>query len=196
MSFKNEKEVLAAALDEFSSKRYDEASLNTIIRKSGISKGSFYHHFKNKYDIYIYVLKESLTKKWEFINSEISKDYTENTSEDIFTILSKQIKIGLKFGEKYPRYAALSHNLSQKKKNPIHEKVLKDLGYEINIGLESLITKSIEDGHFSNKYPDDFIVNMMKFFFNSYDEIFTDFNSIDSFLLFLKRGLGIYSNNE
>jgi AcrR family transcriptional regulator len=100
MSFKNEKEVLTAALDEFSFKIYDKASLNTIIKKSGISKGSFYHHFKNKYDIYIYVLRESLTKKWEYINSEINKETAANTSNNIYNILSEQIKIGLRFGEK------------------------------------------------------------------------------------------------
>lgn len=191
MSFKYEKEVLIAALDEFSSRSYDEASLNTIIKKSGMSKGAFYHHFKNKYDIYIHLLRDAFNIKWEFINSGIKKEETSNSSGDIFSILSEQIKIGIMFGDKYPKYSDLAHNLSQEKKNPVYDKVIDDMGIDANSGLESLIFKSIKDGQFSDQYPKEFILNMMNYFFNSYYKIFTDFNSIDSFLLFLKRGLGV-----
>ena len=37
-----------AAFDEFSKRRYEQASLNDIIKNAGISKGSLYHHFGDK----------------------------------------------------------------------------------------------------------------------------------------------------
>ena len=190
MSFKYENEILVAALDEFSSKNYDEASLNTIIKKSGISKGSFYHHFKNKYDIYIHLLRDAFTKKWEFINSGIKQEENPTTTGDIFSILSEQINIGITFGEKYPKYSALARKLAQEKKNPVYEKVIKDMELDANSGLESLIIKSIKNGQFCDQFSDEFIMKMMNFFFTSYHDILTDYNLIDSFMLFLKRGLG------
>ncbi len=40
-SFERKTELLEAALDEFTSKSYEDASLNMIIKNAGISKGLF-----------------------------------------------------------------------------------------------------------------------------------------------------------
>ena len=47
------KKILDAARLEFIRNGYDGASLNTIIREAGISKGSLYYYFEDKIDIYI-----------------------------------------------------------------------------------------------------------------------------------------------
>jgi len=51
--FKNKDKLLNAALDEFGKYSYKQASLNRIIKKAGISKGSFYFHFKDKKSLYL-----------------------------------------------------------------------------------------------------------------------------------------------
>jgi AcrR family transcriptional regulator len=40
--------ILAAAIDEFTKKGYDGASIDAIAAKAGVSKGGFYYHFTNK----------------------------------------------------------------------------------------------------------------------------------------------------
>ena len=45
--------LLEAAIDEFSKKKFEEASLNDILKNSGISKGSLYHHFGGKFGLYL-----------------------------------------------------------------------------------------------------------------------------------------------
>lgn len=45
--------ILDAALEEFSSRGYESASLNTICAEKGISKGIIYHHFKDKDELYL-----------------------------------------------------------------------------------------------------------------------------------------------
>ncbi|MGL1890391.1 MAG: TetR/AcrR family transcriptional regulator [Spirochaetaceae bacterium] len=187
MSFKYEHELLESALSEFSSKSYDESSLNTIIKKSGMSKGAFYHHFKNKYDIYIYLLKDSFDKKWQFINSEQS---LKSDNLDIFETLSYQMKLGLSFGNKYPKYEALSQKLIKEKDKPIYKQVLVDLGGDSTKTLENMIFRAIKNQEFSKEYTDDFILKLISSLFNLYHDIFTDFNDIDQFLHFLKKGLG------
>lgn len=47
------KRILDAALQEFSAKGYEGASLNTVWAENGISKGIIYHHFKDKDEIYL-----------------------------------------------------------------------------------------------------------------------------------------------
>lgn len=45
--------ILAAALEEFGTKSYDSASINTICAASQVSKGLLYHNFKGKDDLYL-----------------------------------------------------------------------------------------------------------------------------------------------
>lgn len=49
--------ILRAALDEFSTHGFAEASLNRIIAAAGISKGSMYYYFDDKEDLYGHLLR-------------------------------------------------------------------------------------------------------------------------------------------
>lgn len=69
-TFERKTELLEAALDEFAAKSYDDASLNTIIKNAGISKGTFYYHFADKQALYLFLLESSVKSKWDFINEK------------------------------------------------------------------------------------------------------------------------------
>lgn len=45
--------ILDAAMEEFSAKGYEGASLNTVCGEKGISKGIIYHYFKDKDELYL-----------------------------------------------------------------------------------------------------------------------------------------------
>ena len=49
--------LIAAAIDEFASNLYVEASINRIIKNCQISRGSFYMYFNDKEDLYFYLLE-------------------------------------------------------------------------------------------------------------------------------------------
>lgn len=49
--------IMLAARAEFSSKPYEEVSINDIVERSEISRGSFYLYFEDKWDIYSHLLK-------------------------------------------------------------------------------------------------------------------------------------------
>lgn len=50
--------ILNAAMEEFSGKGYEGASLNTICSEKGISKGIIYHYFKDKNKLYLLCVEE------------------------------------------------------------------------------------------------------------------------------------------
>jgi len=50
--------ILEGALEEFSAKRYAEASLNNICNDNNISKGLIYHYFNDKDELYLLCVKE------------------------------------------------------------------------------------------------------------------------------------------
>lgn len=48
--------IIDAALDEFASQPYHQASLSRIVAKADIAKGSMYQYFANKFDLYLYLI--------------------------------------------------------------------------------------------------------------------------------------------
>lgn len=48
--------IIEAALDEFSEYPFSEASITNIVKKAGISRGSFYQYFESKENLYRYLV--------------------------------------------------------------------------------------------------------------------------------------------
>jgi AcrR family transcriptional regulator len=44
-------EIVAAAFDLFREKGYDQVSVHDIVKRVGLAQGTFYYHFKSKYDL-------------------------------------------------------------------------------------------------------------------------------------------------
>lgn len=49
---------LGAAWEEFSGARFVDVSVNQIVRRAGIPRGSFYQYFSDKEDLFAYLLEE------------------------------------------------------------------------------------------------------------------------------------------
>lgn len=54
---KKQQQIIDAAEKEFSENLFEDASINKIIKSINMPRGSFYLYFKNKEDIYLYVLE-------------------------------------------------------------------------------------------------------------------------------------------
>jgi len=57
LSKEKQSKIINAAIDEFSKEVYQEASINQIVKKGEISRGSFYQYFDDKDDLYFYILE-------------------------------------------------------------------------------------------------------------------------------------------
>lgn len=55
---KRTKDIIYAAVDEFLESGYEGASMESIARRAGISKGGLYHHFKSKDEIFLLANRE------------------------------------------------------------------------------------------------------------------------------------------
>jgi AcrR family transcriptional regulator len=54
--------ILQAAGEEFADKGFEGASINRIIKRSGMSKGSVYYYFEDKADLFATTLEQSLLR--------------------------------------------------------------------------------------------------------------------------------------
>lgn len=80
--------IIDAAIEEFALNGYRNGSTNEIIKKADISKGILFHYFKNKKNLYLYMLDYSIDYYSKFFD-----EYFENLDKsDIFDII-KEINI-------------------------------------------------------------------------------------------------------
>lgn len=89
--------ILNAALKEFSSQGYDNASTNVIAKEAGISKALMFHYINSKQELFLVV--------YDYFSNLIKKEYFEliNYDEkDVFDRLRQSYLLQIKLSEKYP----------------------------------------------------------------------------------------------
>jgi len=89
--------ILNAALKEFSSQGYDDASTNVIAKEAGISKALMFHYVSSKQELFLIV--------YDYFFDLIQKEYFEimNYEEkDIFDRLRQSYLLQIKLSEKHP----------------------------------------------------------------------------------------------
>lgn len=64
------KRIFDAAIQEFSTRSYSDASLNQIVKAAKIPWGSFYQYFHDKEDIYLYLLDEIAKDHQKFVHKK------------------------------------------------------------------------------------------------------------------------------
>lgn len=67
LSDEKKRRIFDAAVQEFSTRRFSEASINQIVKAAGIPRGSFYQYFDGKEDIYLYMRNEMMNELQQLI---------------------------------------------------------------------------------------------------------------------------------
>ncbi|MBU5436500.1 TetR/AcrR family transcriptional regulator [Tissierella sp. MSJ-40] len=191
-SFEKRQELIDQALIEFGEKGYEQASLNNILKKTGISKGTFYYHFKNKEDLYIYLIDILAEEKINFFNKSINP---EDFDKDIFTLLKIMIKTGIEFAHYRPEINKFSQSYLKDLDNPIFNKIKEKYNFEQNDYLGRLIDRAFEKGEFREDLPKEFIKSLVNYLFFNLQDISKTID-IDEYALsanylieFFKNGL-------
>lgn len=84
--------IFAAAMEEFIRVPYDKVSINKIIQKAGISRGSFYTYFEDKGDLLSFVLEDT-GKQWR----EFCMKYLNESEGDFWGMLENLFCSGIEF---------------------------------------------------------------------------------------------------
>lgn len=85
LSEEKQKEILSAALEEFSQHGYDLASTNNIVAKAGISKGLLFKYFLSKENLFLFIVDK-------FGNDPSGSSKNKAEFKDIFEYLEHSLK--------------------------------------------------------------------------------------------------------
>jgi len=103
LSYEKKKKIIDAAVQEFSTRRFSEASLNQIVKTAKIPWGSFYQYFEDKEDIFGFVYGEILKEKREIISHSV----TITPEMDVFEACLKTIKATFEWSRLKPEYSRI-----------------------------------------------------------------------------------------
>lgn len=101
---KTKERILAAAIQEFGSKSYDAASVNSICEAGQIPKGLIYHNFKGKDELYLLCVKNCYDKMMVALKAQPFE------FRDAKEGLQNFLMIRQRFFEDNPHYANIFFN--------------------------------------------------------------------------------------
>ncbi|OQY09531.1 MAG: hypothetical protein B6I29_03190 [Marinitoga sp. 4572_148] len=186
--------IINAALEEFSENLFSKVSVNKIVKKSKISKGSFYQYFKNKKDLYKYILDKMFKLKMEYL-SKVIKD--KNT-DDFFELYEAMIEAGLKLTVDYPLYGKIGQNLMLE-----DEKFLAEIMENYSAQGENLIFPLLKKAQENGEIYENIDLKLVSFLISKSSILLLDYiktttkdlnyeniiNIINEFIFIIKNGI-------
>lgn len=197
--------LFEVALDEFTKQGYDRASLNNILKKAGISKGSFYYHFRNKQELYLHIFKRLHDLQHEYIDKWKRENKLDYRGMNFFDILKLEGRIALEMVTKYPKCYEFWKSIYQEKSDEAREVIDKEIKRLIKEGhvedhLTPLIDEGLKNKDFREELTEKFIKGVLKNFMISFSTCFIRedegvkmenlLEDYYEYIDFLRRGLG------
>lgn len=146
---------------------YDEMSIQNILDELKISKGAFYHYFSSKEDLLLGLIDQLADKIYEQINP-IIEDPTMTGLEKLNAYLAKAGMIKLENAE---YLIPITRVWYDDKNILVRERLMqKSLGI-ISPVLTKFIKQGIDEGIFTNPYPDRIGEVMYQIFFTMGDSV-------------------------
>lgn len=116
---KKREKLLECAIDEFADHDYQSASVSRIVSQAGISKGSLYQYFKDKEDLYHYLLTLAAQKKADLFSSFSLQESDKAWHEVLFNLFQVMAAYELK----YPKFSRIGFRATNGN-SPLPEEII------------------------------------------------------------------------
>lgn len=148
--FEHADALFAAAVAEFAAQGYEQASLNTILRHAGMSKGQFYYHFDGKQALYLALIGRMIAIKRAFMAQTLSPAALRG---DLFADLRTLLQHGLAFRRAHPLIDRFSSAFVKEKGTPIYARALAQYNLHDDALLAALVTAAAQRGQLRADLP-------------------------------------------
>lgn len=191
--------LIKSALDEFSIKKYEEASLNTILANAGVTKGAFYYSFKDKMDLYTQILKQISEEKAEyFAKNSGTEGFVQPDEMTLFEFMKSLTRLGFGFIVKHPKYYEFGTRFSEEREE-FRSAVIGSEGLNANAYLAPMVKKALDNGDIDPMFSPEFAERVLSYMMTHYIDIIgynpngdleDTAENMRIFFTFLERGLG------
>lgn len=149
--------VLQTGIDEFSALGFENANINVIAKKAGISIGLMYKYFETKEDLFILCLEEAISELHRVIAEVLDSD------DKILDRAEKLIRAIQKTSGKESRYVKLYNEITKmsgEKNVRYYAEQIESISYEAYAGF---LAKAKEEGDIRSDCDE----RLFAFFFDS-----------------------------
>lgn len=174
-----QKNIIEAAMREFAENGYEKASTNRIVKEAGIGKGTLFYYFKNKEDLYHYVLNACLDNVFDELLAKV-----DTTETDFIERLKQIAQVKAAYHLEYPYDLSLLGSAFLQDDAPIPEDARQK--YEKMIRLqETMIYDNIDHSVFRSDLDPEKAFRLIQWTLYGYQEELTqrlkqqDLSSID-----------------
>ena len=140
--------VLKISYEEFTLNSYRTASVTNIVKRLTLAKGSFYRYFRNKLELYTYLVERAHELRLKQMGDLLSND-----GLDFFEMLRENYRNKIVFDIHYPLESILLFNLYQENDAGEVQKLRKKIIGEEIIFIKELILRFQKKGDL-NPYVD------------------------------------------
>lgn len=110
--------IINASMDEFIKGGYEKASMNRLVEKAGISKGSLFYYFLNKKTLYLYLFEYTMS-----IVMETASQNTGDYDDDFINRIMITVKRNADVLERHPRLFAFMNSCKIEKSDQVVEAI-------------------------------------------------------------------------
>lgn len=151
-------ELKEAAIDEFALKRYDDASLNDILKKAGMSKGSFYHHFGDKFGLYLAMVDIIAQKKLSFFYPLMNENLE---TSDFFGTLKAIMKATTMFMLADERMYHISNRLMEEN-DVFRSRLYIFFPFDYYKTFNEWVYQAVQSGQVDSRFPPEFVARLIE----------------------------------
>jgi AcrR family transcriptional regulator len=187
--------IIKAATEEFAVYPYLKTSINRIIEKADISKGSFYQYFNNKKDLYKYIIEQASEEKIKFLNNRM-KDYQDY---NFFKMLRKLFIVSIQFKNEYPLYSEIGDRLLNGGNDALKEEIYSESKPKSHDFFKSILKKAVKRGEIDSEVDieftafmlTDFSISIVNYYFENHnpDNVDEIMDYVDKMLYIMKNGI-------
>jgi TetR/AcrR family transcriptional regulator len=153
-----------AAINEFSLNKFEDASLNDILKNADMSKGSLYHHFGDKFGLYLAVMDIIVRKKLSYFYP-VLRDKT-NDSNDFFGSLKDIMKGTMDFMLEDKRLQRLFDRVMEESVD-FRNRLYEFFPYDYSRHFSENIIRAVESGQIDSRYPPDLVAKYIEVLFSN-----------------------------
>ena len=169
--------LFEAALDEFSQKKFEDASLNDILKAAEMSKGSLYHHFGDKFGLYLCMIDVFVNKKLAFFHEYLAKQDPGN----FFGVMKQLMRATMEYMLVDERMHHLSNRIMEISEE-LRTRILEYYPYDFRQGFGPLIGAAIRSGQIDSRYSEGFVAKVLEILLMNSHKFLSPETDIDGFV--------------
>jgi AcrR family transcriptional regulator len=166
--------IIDIAIDEFADNDYKNASISNIASRAGIAKGSLYQYFKDKRELYFYLLQLAGEEKKAFLSGKTPPDPTMS----LFDYLRWLMKVGATFELSNPKLAQVAYR-GLFSDRPFGDEPTQQILNSVKDYYGSLVDMGKTQGCIDPRIDRDLAIFLLESVFNRFGRYLTDRLNID-----------------